>query len=154
VLLGRLKQNSHHITDLELQYNPTGLETRGSRIPGEVFEKQRVANLTRFSLYNRVDGDDGFIALMSGSGAKHFVTTARLVLRNTTLHQLCRCHSERAFLILTESLPEIKMLQRLDLYWYPGLASAMHLLLAGFLCKNTSLFRYNVANLVQHNVGA
>jgi hypothetical protein len=37
-----------------------------------------------------------------------------------------------------ESLPEIKVLQQIDLFWCSGLASAMPLLLAG-LRKNTSL---------------
>jgi hypothetical protein len=54
------------------------------------------------------------------------------------------CVSERAFLALAESLPEIKALQRLDLTWCTGLASAIPLLLVG-LRKNTSLFRFHVA---------
>jgi hypothetical protein len=53
--------------------------------------------------------------------------------------------TERAFLALAESLPEIKVLQRLDFEWCTGLASAMPLLLAG-LRKNTSLFRITVEN--------
>jgi hypothetical protein len=52
--------------------------------------------------------------------------------------------SERAFLALAESLPEIKVLQRIDFRWCTGLAPAMPLLLAG-LRKNTSLFRFDVA---------
>jgi hypothetical protein len=32
--------------------------------------------------------------------------------------------SERAFLALAESLPEMNVLQRVDLSWCPGLASA------------------------------
>jgi hypothetical protein len=52
--------------------------------------------------------------------------------------------SERAFLALAESLPEIKVLQRVDFCWCSGLASAMPLLLAG-LRKNTGLFRFHVA---------
>ena len=59
---------------------------------------------------------------------------------------LLRCNdgiSERAFLALTESLPEIKMLQQVDFRWCTGLASAMPLLLVG-LRKNTSLFRFYV----------
>jgi hypothetical protein len=53
--------------------------------------------------------------------------------------------TERAFLALAESLPKIKVLQRIDLCWWTGLASAMPLLLEG-LRKNTSLFRIQVAN--------
>jgi hypothetical protein len=51
--------------------------------------------------------------------------------------------SERVFLALAASLPEIKMLQRLDFHWCKGLASAMPLLLTG-VRKNTSLFRIQV----------
>jgi hypothetical protein len=46
-------------------------------------------------------------------------------------------------LALAESLPEIKVLQQLDLDWCKGLGSAMPLLL-GALRKNTSLFRFHV----------
>jgi hypothetical protein len=53
--------------------------------------------------------------------------------------------SERAFLALAESLPNIKVLQRVDLSWCRGIVPAMPLLLAG-LRKNTSLFRVRVAN--------
>jgi hypothetical protein len=52
--------------------------------------------------------------------------------------------SERALSTLADSLPKINMLQRVDLTWCKGLASAMPLLLAG-LRKNTSLFRFHVA---------
>jgi hypothetical protein len=44
--------------------------------------------------------------------------------------------SERAFLALATSLPEIKVMQQVDFRWCPGLASAVPLLLAG-LRKNT-----------------
>jgi hypothetical protein len=46
--------------------------------------------------------------------------------------------SERAFFASAESLPEIRVLQRVYIRWGAGLASAMPLLLAG-LRKNTSL---------------
>jgi hypothetical protein len=49
--------------------------------------------------------------------------------------------SERAFLALAGSLPKIKVLQRLDANWCPGLASAMPLLLLG-LRNNTNQFSY------------
>jgi hypothetical protein len=52
--------------------------------------------------------------------------------------------SERAFWVLAESLPEIKVLQQANLTWCKGIASAMPLLLAG-LRKNLSLFRFHVA---------
>jgi hypothetical protein len=53
--------------------------------------------------------------------------------------------SERAFLVLAKSLPEIKVLQRFDLSWWSGLASAMPLLLVG-LRKNTSLLHFQVTD--------
>jgi hypothetical protein len=59
--------------------------------------------------------------------------------------------SERAFLALAESLPEIKVLQRLDFNWCSALASAMPLLLVG-LRKNISLFRFHVANCAPYLV--
>jgi hypothetical protein len=54
-------------------------------------------------------------------------------------------------LALAKSLPDIKVLQRLDLSWCTGLAYAMPLLLLG-LRKNTSLFRFQVANCVPSSV--
>jgi hypothetical protein len=53
--------------------------------------------------------------------------------------------SERAFWALAESLPKIKMLQRVDLSWCPDLVPAMPSLLEG-LRKNTSLFLFHVEN--------
>jgi hypothetical protein len=54
-------------------------------------------------------------------------------------------------LALAESLPEIKVLQRIDFKWCTGLASAMPLLLAG-LRENISLFRFHVANSAPYAV--
>jgi hypothetical protein len=69
-----------------------------------------------------------------------------LVLRNTLV-----AVSERAFLALAESLPEIKVLQRVEFSWCTGLASAMPLLLVG-LRKNTSLFRIHVTDCAPSSV--
>jgi hypothetical protein len=55
VLLETMEQNSHHITDLDLRHNPLG--TR-EQVSGQVWESQRVTNLTRLSLLMRI-GDDG-----------------------------------------------------------------------------------------------
>jgi hypothetical protein len=52
---------------------------------------------------------------------------------------------------LAESLPGINVLQRVDFRWCTGLASAMPLLLIG-LRKNTSLFRFHVANCAPSSV--
>jgi hypothetical protein len=75
--------------------------------------------------------------------------------QNTSLLQLdLRQHyglSERAYLVMGESLPEIKVLQEVDLSWCTGLASAMPLVLEG-LRENTSLFRFHVANCAPSSV--
>jgi hypothetical protein len=97
-------------------------------------------NLTRLSLSNCGIGEDGLIALVSA------------LEQNTSLLRLILCvtygFSERAVLALSESLPEIKVLQGLDLRGCRGLISAMPLLLEG-LRKNTSLFRFHVANVAR-----
>jgi hypothetical protein len=51
--------------------------------------------------------------------------------------------SEGVFEALAESLPEIKVLQRLEVRWCEGLASVVPLLLAG-VRQNTSLFCFHV----------
>jgi hypothetical protein len=99
-------------------------------------------NLTRLCLSLR--GDDGFIALVSA------------LEQNTSLLQLDLLlfrdfSSERAYLDLAESLPEIKVLQRLNFRWCTNLASAMPLLLAG-LQKNTSLFHIRFTNCAPSSV--
>jgi hypothetical protein len=64
---------------------------------------------------------------------------AALEQNASLLHlNLCYNHgfSERDFLAYSESLPEINVLQRVELSWCPGLASVM---------QNTSFFRFHVA---------
>jgi Ran GTPase-activating protein (RanGAP) involved in mRNA processing and transport len=135
VLLETMEQSCHHITDLELRLNPIGNE--GASLLARSFGNKALPNLTRLSLRQCNIGDDGFIELMSA------------LEQNTSLLQLGLRYnhsvSERVFLALAESLPEIKVLQRVDFDWCTGLASAMPLLLAG-LRKNTSLFRFHVAD--------
>jgi hypothetical protein len=94
-------------------------------------------NLTSLSLCICDIGDDGFMTLMAA--LEQNASLLQLDLR--TGHSV----SERAFFALAESLAEIKMLQRVDLSWCEGLASAMPLLLAG-LRRNTSLFLCHVEN--------
>jgi Ran GTPase-activating protein (RanGAP) involved in mRNA processing and transport len=142
VLLETMEHNSRHITDLDLGFNHIGNE--GASLLARSLGSNALPNLTRLSLsYCRI-GEDGFIALVSA------------LEQNTSLLQLDLSDdpsfSERAFLALAKSLPEIKVLQRVDFNWYrvdfswcAGLASAMPLLLAG-LRKNTSLFRFRVVN--------
>jgi Ran GTPase-activating protein (RanGAP) involved in mRNA processing and transport len=143
VLLETMEHNSH-ITDLDLQNNPIGDE--GASLLARSLGNNALPKLTRLSLYqcHRV-GNDGFMALVSA------------LEQNTSLLQLDLrydrepVYSEPAYLALAESLPEIKVLQRVDLSWCPGLASTMPLLLAG-LRKNTSLFRFHVANCAPSSV--
>jgi hypothetical protein len=135
VLLETMEQRSHRITDLDLVYNP--IENEGASVLARALGNNALPNLTRLSLLYCDIGDDGCIALMSA------------LEQNKSLLHLDLRHfygiSERAFLALAESLPEIKVLQRVDFNFCTGLASAMALLLAG-LRKNTSLFRFHVAN--------
>jgi hypothetical protein len=133
VLLDTMEQNSHHITDLELQHNPIGDE--GASLLARSLGKNALPSLTRLSLTECSIGDDGVTALMSA--LKQNTVLLHLDLRDN------RNVSERAFLALAESLPDIKVLQRVDFSWCTGLTSAMPLLLAG-LRKNTSLFRLHV----------
>jgi Ran GTPase-activating protein (RanGAP) involved in mRNA processing and transport len=134
VLLETMEQGCH-ITDLDLQRNYIGNE--GAGLLARSLRNNALPNLTRLSLSHCGIGDDGFIALVSA------------LEQNTSLIHLDlrfeHGSSERVFLALAESLPEIKALQRVDLSWCPGLAAAMPLLLVG-LRKNTSLFCIHVAN--------
>jgi hypothetical protein len=133
VLLEAMKQ-SLHITDLDLQSNP--IRNEGASLVARFLGNNALPNLKRLCLYDCGVGDDGFIALVSA------------LQQNTSLLHLDLRHyyafSERAFLALAESLPEVKVLQQVEFIWCPGLASAMPLLLAG-LRENTSLFRFHVA---------
>jgi Ran GTPase-activating protein (RanGAP) involved in mRNA processing and transport len=136
MLLETMEHNSHHITDLDLRHNPIGNE--GAILLARSLGNNALTNLTRLSLAYCNVRDDGLIALMSALEQNNSLLQLDLCDRSP-------CFSERAFLALAESLPEIKMLQQVDFYWCTGLASAMPLLLAG-LRKNTSLFRFHVAN--------
>jgi Ran GTPase-activating protein (RanGAP) involved in mRNA processing and transport len=140
VLLEAMEQNSH-ITDLDLLYNYIWNE--GASLLARSLGNNALPNLTRLSLSRCVIGDDGFIALVAA------------LERNTSLLHLdlhlSHGFSERAFLALAESLPEIKVLQQINFRWCTGLASAMPLLLAG-LRKNTSLFRFHVENCAPSSV--
>jgi Ran GTPase-activating protein (RanGAP) involved in mRNA processing and transport len=138
VLLQTMEQNSHHIMDLDLQRNP--IENEGASLLARSLGNNAVPNLTRLCLSRCFIGDDGFIALVSA--LEQNTSLLQLDLRDSDENDDV---SERAFLALAESLPEIKVLQRVDFNWCPGLVSAMPLLLVG-LRKNTSLFRFHVAN--------
>jgi Ran GTPase-activating protein (RanGAP) involved in mRNA processing and transport len=141
VLLETMEQNSHHITDLNLGLNIFGDE--GASLLARALENNALPNLTRLSLYNCDIEDDGFMALVSA-----------LEQNTSLLHLDLRRNygvSERAFWALAGSLPEIKVLQRVDLTWSTGRLPAMPLLLEG-LHKNTSLFRFHVADCAPSSV--
>jgi Ran GTPase-activating protein (RanGAP) involved in mRNA processing and transport len=134
--VGVLLETSFHITDLDLRRNlPIGNE--GASILARSLRNNALPNLTRLSLFRCGIGDDGLIALVSA--LEQNTSLLQLDLRDNDLLR------ERAFLALAESLPEIKVLQRLDLSWCSGLASTMPSLLAG-LRKNTSLFRFHLTD--------
>jgi Ran GTPase-activating protein (RanGAP) involved in mRNA processing and transport len=140
MLLDSMEHNSHHITDLDLRFNNIGNE--GANLLARSLENNSLPSLTCISLSHCGISDDGFIALISA------------LEQNTSLLHIDLCYheiSERSFLALAESLPEIKALQRFDFDWRPGLASAMPLLLAG-LRKNTSLFRIYVTGCAPYSV--
>jgi Ran GTPase-activating protein (RanGAP) involved in mRNA processing and transport len=135
VLLETMEQNSYHITDLDLGHNR--VRNEGASILARALANDVLRNLTHLSLPNCGIGDDGFITLVSA------------LKQNTSLLQLdLRYHSttfsERAFLLFADSLPEIKVLQRVDFHWCTELRSAMPQLLTGWH-KNTSLLHLSVA---------
>jgi Ran GTPase-activating protein (RanGAP) involved in mRNA processing and transport len=142
VLLDTMEQSCNHITDLELQSN-NPIRNEGASLLARSLRNNTLPNLTRLSLYGCGIGDDGFVALVSA------------LEQNTSLLHLDLRYNygfgERTFLALAGSLPEIKVLQRFDFDWSTGLVSAMPLLLAG-LRKNTSLFRFRVADCAPSSV--
>jgi Ran GTPase-activating protein (RanGAP) involved in mRNA processing and transport len=132
VLLEMMQQSSNSITDLDLHHN--SICNEGACLLAATLKKNALPNLTSLSLSNCFDVDeDGLIALVSA------------LEQNTSLLHLdlrdAYNFSERAFSALAESLPDIKVLQGLDLRGCTGLMSAMPSLLAG-LRKNKSLIRF------------
>jgi Leucine-rich repeat (LRR) protein len=138
VLLEAMEQDSHHITDLGLRFNPIG--NGGASLFARSLGNNALPYLTHLSLDNCGIDDDGFIALVSA--LEQNTSLLQHDLRNESQAVFV---GERAFLALAETLPKIEMLQRVDLTCFSGIASAMPLLLAG-LRKNKSLFRFHVAN--------
>jgi Ran GTPase-activating protein (RanGAP) involved in mRNA processing and transport len=104
-LLGAMEQSSHHITELDLRRN--SIRNEGATLLARSLGNNALSNLTRLSLSYCSIGDDGFISLISALG------------QNTSLLHLDlqdnRGFRGRAFLALAGSLPEIKVLQRVDL---------------------------------------
>jgi hypothetical protein len=137
VLLETMEQNSYNITDLDLRDNRR-IGNEGASLLARSLRSNVLPNLTRLTLSCCGIGDDGFIALVSA--LERNTSLLHLDLRDYRRHV-----SEGGFLAFAESLPEIKVLQRVHFDWCTGLASAMPLLLAG-LRKNTSLFRFHVSD--------
>jgi hypothetical protein len=143
VLLEMMEQVSHHITDLDLRSSDIGNE--GANLLAMALANNVLPNLTYLSLYGCGIGNDGFIALVSALEQK--ISLLHLDLR----FNQCNGLGDRAFLALAGSLPEIKVLQGVDISWCTGIALAMPLLLAG-LRKNTSLFCLRVADCAPYSV--
>jgi Leucine-rich repeat (LRR) protein len=146
VLLETIEQSIRHLSDLDLQYN--SIWNEGASLLARSLRSNVLSNLTHLFLSYCMIGDDGFIALVSA-------LEQNTSLLHLELHHSPFSHSpgfsERAFLALAMSLPEIKTLQRVDFSWCTGLVSAMPLLLVG-LRKNKSLFRFHVANCAPSSV--
>jgi hypothetical protein len=140
-MMEHMSHISHHITDLELRQN--SIRNEGASLLARSLGNNASPNLTCLSLSQYGIGDDCFIALVSA------------LKQNTSLLQLALSRSpgliERAFLVLAESLPEIRLLERVHFSKCVGLTSAMPLLLAA-LRKNTSLFRVNVTGCAPYFV--
>jgi Ran GTPase-activating protein (RanGAP) involved in mRNA processing and transport len=143
-----MMEHSCHITDLDLEHNDM-IGSEGASLLARSLGNNALPKLTRISLIGCRIGDDGFMALVSA--LQQNTSLLHLDLRGN------REFSERALLALAESLPEIKVLQRVsidsDFDWCTGLVSpsVMPLLLAG-LRKNTSLFRFHVAGCAPSSV--
>jgi hypothetical protein len=143
VLLETMVHRSKGITNLNLQRNPIG--NKGAVLLARSLINNALPNLTRLSLSSCGIRDDGFIALVSA------------LEQNTSLlhldwgYQHGGSFSERAFLALAESLPNIKVLQQLSFDWCDSLGSTMLLLLAG-LRKNTSLFCFHAKGCALYSV--
>jgi Ran GTPase-activating protein (RanGAP) involved in mRNA processing and transport len=145
-LLLEAMEESCNITDLDLQSNNT-IGNEGASLIAMTLENNLLPDLTRLSLSSCDVGNDGFVALMSA--LEQNTSLLQLDLRDN--HAISEQISERAFLALADSLPEIKVLQRFGFNWCPGLASAIPLLMEG-LRKNTSLFRFHVTDCTPSSV--
>jgi Ran GTPase-activating protein (RanGAP) involved in mRNA processing and transport len=93
-----MEQNNHHVMDLDLRHN--SIENEGASLLARSLRNNALPNLKRLSLSGCGIRDDGFIALVSTLEQK------------TSLLQLDLRHhhggfSERTFLALAKSLPEI-----------------------------------------------
>jgi Ran GTPase-activating protein (RanGAP) involved in mRNA processing and transport len=135
LLLETMERNSRRLMELDLQRKST-IGNEGAGLSARSLGSNVLPNLTRISLANCSISHDTSVALVLALEQND--SLLHLDLRNNGF-------SEWDFLALAGSLPNIKVLQRIDLTWCKDLASAMPLLLAG-LRKNTSFFRFHVSN--------
>jgi Leucine-rich repeat (LRR) protein len=99
-------EHSCHISDLDLGHNCIGNE--GASLVARALRNNAFPNLTRLSLYQCGIEDVGFIAIMLALELN--TSLLHLDLRHNPPGCFMPCFSDRAFLALTESLPEIKVL--------------------------------------------
>jgi Ran GTPase-activating protein (RanGAP) involved in mRNA processing and transport len=134
-LLDAIIQRASRITDIDLSENAIGSE--GASFLADALGRNAVPHLTRLRLRWCNFGDDGLVKIVSALERNRTMVELDLLWNDD--------FTERSFLALANSLPDIKVLQRMDLSWCTGLASAMPSVLEG-LHKNTSLSRLNVSN--------
>jgi Ran GTPase-activating protein (RanGAP) involved in mRNA processing and transport len=134
-LLDVIIERDSRIADIDLSENAIGSE--GASFLADALGRNTVPHLTRLRLRWCNFGDDGLIEFVSALERNRTMVELDL-LWNDDL-------TERSFLALANSLPDIKTLQRLDLSWCTGLASTMPSVLEA-LHKNTSLCRLNTSN--------
>jgi hypothetical protein len=135
-----MEHNNNHITDLDLRSNML-IGNEGAILLASSLGNNALAHLTRLSLSQCGIGDDGFVALMSA--LEENTSLLQLDLRDN--------YDVRAFLALADSLPNIKILQRIDLTWSTHFALTIPSLVTG-LRKKTSLFRIHMAGCKSSSV--
>jgi Ran GTPase-activating protein (RanGAP) involved in mRNA processing and transport len=120
------------LTQLGLLYNP--IRSEGTTILADALGRNTMPSHKRLYLCVCNIDDDGFVALVSA------------LEQNTSLQVLNLAGNrfgERGFMVLAESLPNIKGLQQIDFTANASFESTLPLLLDGFR-KNTSLVQVNI----------
>jgi Ran GTPase-activating protein (RanGAP) involved in mRNA processing and transport len=134
-LVDAIMERDSRLTEIDLSENAIGSE--GATFLADALGSNAVPHLTRLRLRWCNFGDDGLVEFVSA------------LERNQTMLELDLLwnddFTERGYLALANSLPNIKAVQRIDLSWCTGLASAMPSVLEG-LQKNTSLWRLHISN--------
>jgi Ran GTPase-activating protein (RanGAP) involved in mRNA processing and transport len=89
-------------------------------------------------------GDDGLVNLVSALETNQALNELDLTSNHMDIIHYSGHFSERGFLALANSLPEIRQLKRIHFQFCPGLISAMPSLLEG-LRANTSVIQFDIA---------